>query len=58
MPKDADKDRKAVEEAVLAIARDGDFVCPECGMPSREPVANAEHGFVCRDCDFVIELLD
>ena len=58
MPKDADKERKAVEEAVLVIARGGDFVCPECGMPSREPVANAEHGFVCSGCDWVLNLID
>ena len=58
MPKDAESERKVVEEAVRGIARDGKFVCPECGVPSKEPVANAEHGFVCRTCDFVIDLTD
>ncbi len=58
MPKDTDKERKAVEEAVREIAREGQFVCPECRVLSRDPVPNAQHGFVCRTCDFVINLTD
>ncbi len=57
MPKDADRERKEVEAAVQELARGGGFVCPECGAASGDPVANARYGFVCRGCDFVINMV-